>query len=215
MVGAKEHRTTDTEMSDVMAMQQQQVPNDNNVRELLTLARQLINQANPSQALQAVVMAMRTKGGDQAVFQSLHRARELYLNRLQESTAADQLASLFAECAIAEAQPLQDEQTPLNVGDQSPSAVPDVNVNSILAETGRAQFMFGAFSDGSSFICLKCGGLGVMPSGGVLTVSVFVGVCAQIPRDSPETRHRERKKRLEFYLSNHVLLLMVHCRLDL
>ncbi|KAG5251232.1 chromosome-associated kinesin KIF4A [Salix suchowensis] len=157
MVGAKEHRTTDTEMSDVMAMQQHQVPNDNNVRELLTLARQLINQGNPSQALQAVVMAMRTKVGDQAVFQSLHRAHELYLNRLQESTAADQLAFLFAECAIAEAQPLQDEQTPLNVGDQSPSAVPDVNVNSVLAETGRAQFMLDAFSDGSSFICLKCG----------------------------------------------------------
>nr|XP_034897755.1 uncharacterized protein LOC118036164 isoform X2 [Populus alba] len=116
MVDAMEHRTTDTEMSEVTATPPPlQVPDDNNnVRGLLTLARQLISQGKPSQALQAVVMAMRTKGGDQAVFQSLHRARELYLNRLQENTAVDQLASLFAECAIAEAQPLQAEQTPLN-----------------------------------------------------------------------------------------------------
>ncbi|XP_034897262.1 uncharacterized protein [Populus alba] len=104
-------------------------------------------------------MAMKTKGGDQAVFQSLHRARELYLNRLQASTNVDHLASLFAECAIAEAQPLQDDQTPLNGGDQSPSAVPEVHVNSILAETGRTQIVLDAFSDGSSFICLQCGGL--------------------------------------------------------
>ncbi|KAJ6335230.1 hypothetical protein OIU78_011960 [Salix suchowensis] len=62
MVGAKEHRTTDTEMSDVMAMQQHQVPNDNNVRELLTLARQLNNQGNPSQALQAMIHLRELKG---------------------------------------------------------------------------------------------------------------------------------------------------------
>ncbi|KAF9687541.1 hypothetical protein SADUNF_Sadunf02G0104200 [Salix dunnii] len=130
---------------------------------------------NRQEMLREVVMAMRTEGGDQAVFQSLHRARELYLNRLQESTAADQLASLFAECAITEAQPLKDEQTRLNIGEQSPSAVPHVRVNSILAETGRGQLMLDAFSDGSSFICLKCGGLGAMPFGGVLVVSVSVG----------------------------------------
>ncbi|KAA8537782.1 hypothetical protein F0562_027638 [Nyssa sinensis] len=75
------------------------------VRGLLTLARQHINQGNPSQALQAVVMATRTKGGDEAVFQALNRARELYRNKLQASAAADELASLFAECAIAEALP--------------------------------------------------------------------------------------------------------------
>ncbi|CAK7347503.1 unnamed protein product [Dovyalis caffra] len=172
-------------MSDVAATpQQHQVPNDNNVRDLLTMARQLINQGKPSQALQAmyaptrwahtsqfkhelvlteclgqVVSAMRTNGGDQAVFQSLHRARQLYLNRLQENTAVDQLASLFAECAIAEAQPLEPEQIPFNVAGESASAVPDVHVNSILAETGRTQIVLDAFSDGSSFICLQCGGL--------------------------------------------------------
>lgn len=101
---------------------------------------------------------MRTKGGDEAVFQSLQRARELYMNRLQQNTpAVDQLAALFAECAIAEAHPLQAEQSALNVGGQSVAA--DVHGNSILAETGRMQIVLDAFSDGSSFICLQCGGL--------------------------------------------------------
>ncbi|KAM3710344.1 hypothetical protein ACJW30_01G022600 [Castanea mollissima] len=129
------------------------------VRDFLTLARQLIDQGKPSQALQAVVMAMRTKGGDEAVFQSLHRARELYRNRLQENAAADQLACLFAECAIAEAQPLKIEPsvTITNVG--GPSISPDAQGTSILAESGRLQVVLDAFSDGSSFICLQCGGL--------------------------------------------------------
>ena len=58
MVDAMEHRTTDTEMSDVTATPPPpRVPDDNNnnVRELLTLARQLTNQGKPSQALQAVI----------------------------------------------------------------------------------------------------------------------------------------------------------------
>ncbi|PON94238.1 hypothetical protein TorRG33x02_099760 [Trema orientale] len=133
----------------------------NGVWDLLTLARQLINQGKPSQALQAlleqVVMATRTGGGDEAVFRSLHRARELYRSRLQENAAADQLASLFAECAIAEAQPLKSELPSNNVGDSW--VVPDAHGNSILAETGRMQIVLDAFSDGSSFICLQCGGL--------------------------------------------------------
>ncbi|KAE8649867.1 hypothetical protein Csa_012402 [Cucumis sativus] len=94
------------------------------VRHLLTLARQFINQRKPSQALQAVVMAMRTQ-----------------------------------ECAIAEAQqPLNPEPTESN-NNMSSSSVVDGHANSILAETGRMQVVMDAFSDGSSFICLQCGGL--------------------------------------------------------
>lgn len=130
---------------------------DNADWDLLALARQLINQGKPSQALQAVVMAMRTRGGDEAVFHSLHRARELYKSRLQENVAVDQLASLFAECVIAEAQPLGTEQPQDNAGDLW--VMPDAHGSSILAETGRMQVVLDAFSDGSSFICLKCGGL--------------------------------------------------------
>ncbi|OMO78889.1 hypothetical protein CCACVL1_14045 [Corchorus capsularis] len=126
-------------------------------KELLTMARSLIDQGKPTQALQAVVMAMRTRGGDAAVFQSLHRAREVYRTRIQENTAVDRLASLFAECAIAEAEPSESESLTCNPSNLSiPS---DAHENSILAESGRMQIVLDAFSDGSSFICLQCGGL--------------------------------------------------------
>lgn len=129
------------------------------VRGMLTTARQLIDQGKPSQALQAVVMAMRTKGGEQAVFQALNRAQELYRNKVQASVAADELASLFAECAIAEAMPpvSQPYEHEHNTVDK-PIEV-DVDGTSILAETGRKQIMLDAFSDGTSFVCLQCGGL--------------------------------------------------------
>ncbi|XWS24202.1 hypothetical protein CRYUN_Cryun28dG0080500 [Craigia yunnanensis] len=107
--------------------------------------------------MKQVVMAMRTRGGDEAVFQSLHRAREVYRTRIQENTAVDQLASLFAECAIAEAQPSKAESLPCNLN--GPSVASDAHETSILAETGRMQIVLDAFSDGSSFICLQCGGL--------------------------------------------------------
>ncbi|KHN22493.1 hypothetical protein glysoja_041168 [Glycine soja] len=129
------------------------------VRDLLTLARQLITQGKPSQALQAVVVAMKTRGGDEAVFQSLHRAREVYRSRLQENAAVDQLASLFAECAIAEAQPVVIEPPANNITNPSITPEPDAHGTSILAESGRMQVVLDAVSDGSSFICLKCGGL--------------------------------------------------------
>ncbi|XWS25576.1 hypothetical protein CRYUN_Cryun27aG0080100 [Craigia yunnanensis] len=60
-------------------------------------------------AMEQVVMAVRTSGGDEAVFQSLYRAREVYRTRMLENTTVDQLASLFAECAIAEAEPSKAE----------------------------------------------------------------------------------------------------------
>ncbi|XP_043714276.1 uncharacterized protein LOC122662645 [Telopea speciosissima] len=127
------------------------------LRGLLTLARQLINQGKPSLALQAVIMAMRTDGGEDAVFHTLHRARELYRNKVQANAAADELASLFAECAIAEAQPLKLKISPFDSGGSS--MTPDLHGSSILAKTGREQIMLDACSDGSSFICLQCGGL--------------------------------------------------------
>ncbi|KAK9740326.1 hypothetical protein RND81_03G026700 [Saponaria officinalis] len=125
----------------------------------LALARQLIDQGKPSQALQAVVMAMKTKGGDEAVFHILQRARELYRSKLRASAAADQLASLFAECVIAEVQPAASQLLP-----PPQSIVPnpidsDACGKSILSESGRKQIVLDALSDGTSFICLQCGGL--------------------------------------------------------
>lgn len=132
------------------------VNKNEDVRGLLTLARQLISQGKPSLALQAVVMAMKSDGGDEAVFDTLHRARELYRNRLRANVAVDELASLFAECAIAEA---NSEPSPFDTGGPSVPLTPDAHGSSILAKTGRQQIMMDAFSDGSSFICLQCGGL--------------------------------------------------------
>ncbi|XP_057532738.1 uncharacterized protein LOC130810622 [Amaranthus tricolor] len=137
----------------------------------LAMARQLIDQGQPSQALHAVVMAMRTKGGEEAVFHILQRARELYRSKLRASAEADQLASLFAECVIAEAQPTGSElsSSPLPLLTPSsavtPSSAPDREIESdacgksILAESGRKHIVLDAFSDGNSFICLQCGGL--------------------------------------------------------
>uniref|UniRef100_A0A803NEA0 Uncharacterized protein n=1 Tax=Chenopodium quinoa TaxID=63459 RepID=A0A803NEA0_CHEQI len=93
----------------------------------LSLARQLIDQGKPSQALQAIVMAMRTKGGEEAVFYILQRARELYRSKLQTSAEADQLASLYL----------------LSVREMETDACG----TSILAETGRKQIVLDAFSD--------------------------------------------------------------------
>ncbi|KAK2976976.1 hypothetical protein RJ640_020193 [Escallonia rubra] len=114
------------------------------VRGLLALARQLIDQCQPSQALQAIRFLL---GGDEAVIQALDRARELHRNKVQASTAADELASLFAECAIAEALPSSSEPAESNMVDQSFES--DACVTSILAETGRKQIMLDAFSNGS------------------------------------------------------------------
>lgn len=142
------------------------------VKSLLTIAREHIDQGRPEQALGAITVAMKQIGGEAAVIQTLQRARELYVQRVQTDSQADQLASLFAECAIAEAQPVSGELTSsLPAPNASAEAVvqsrsdlplglsPDVNGKSILAESGRKQVVMDAFDDGSSFICLKCGGL--------------------------------------------------------
>ncbi|KAF7817475.1 uncharacterized protein G2W53_031444 [Senna tora] len=150
----REPRNLEMDMEMIEAEKGSSSDQDNVVQDLLTLGRQLINQGKPSQALKAVLVAMKTKGGDEAVFQSLHRARERYRSRLQENAAVDQLASLFAECAIAEALP---ETTTNNI--VGSSITPRTHETCILAESGRMQLVLDAVSDGSSFVCLKCGGL--------------------------------------------------------
>lgn len=125
----------------------------------IDLARQLVTQGKPSLALQAVVMAIKSEGGDQAVLQTLNRAQELYINRQRADAAANELASLFAECAIAEARPQNPAVNPLPRQLDPTNLLQDVRDTSILAQSGRMQIMLDAFADGSSFICLKCGGL--------------------------------------------------------
>lgn len=50
---------------------------------------------------------MKIQGGEEDVSQALNRARGLFMNKVQASAAAAELASLFDECAIAEAIPSQ------------------------------------------------------------------------------------------------------------
>ncbi|KAL5077575.1 hypothetical protein RYX36_016559 [Vicia faba] len=79
-----------------------------------------------------------------------------------QNAATDQLASLFAECAIAEVQPALSEPTTepyATTITNSPSVTTDASKTSIQAESGRMRVVLDAGSDGSSFICLKCGGL--------------------------------------------------------
>ncbi|XP_068654768.1 uncharacterized protein [Aristolochia californica] len=128
--GANSGARTDTMENDFdMEMEMARAPNSvdagdpfQNVRNLLTVARELIAQGKPSLALQAVVMVMRSNGGEAAVFQTLNRARELYRNRLQANAAADELASLFAECAIAEALPIKSDPLPSASGGNQPES---------------------------------------------------------------------------------------------
>ncbi|CAH8362099.1 unnamed protein product [Eruca vesicaria subsp. sativa] len=127
-------------------------------KDLLYTARRLVDQGHPSQALQAVVMAMRIQGGDEAVLHILNRTRELYKRRIQETSSIDQLASIFAECAITEAQPLETTSSTDMFGTKE-RVTADAQGISILEKSGRSQIMLDAFADGSSFICLKCGGL--------------------------------------------------------
>ncbi|KAL2894551.1 Glutamine--fructose-6-phosphate aminotransferase [isomerizing] [Bienertia sinuspersici] len=170
--------TSDMEMMEV-AENVTPLPQNDVASGYLALARQYIDQGKPSEALQAVVMAMRTKGGEEAVSYIFQRAGELYRSKLQASAEADELASLFAECAIAEAYPPGSEPSqpsPLPYATSPSVPVPsfststlpnvlahelesDARGKSILAESGRKQIVLDAFSDGSSFICLQCGGL--------------------------------------------------------
>uniref|UniRef100_A0A0E0JVT1 C2HC zinc finger plants domain-containing protein n=1 Tax=Oryza punctata TaxID=4537 RepID=A0A0E0JVT1_ORYPU len=124
---------------------------------MLSRARALLEEGKPSLALQAILLAIRSQGGEQALMQTLNRARELYRQRSQPSPSVDDLASLLAQCAIAES------QSPNTNVQQAPGSDPVMMLDSdevcILAESGRKQIILDAFADGSSFICLKCGGL--------------------------------------------------------
>ncbi|CAN6876511.1 unnamed protein product [Brassica oleracea] len=155
MNGDSEAEMMDTDSSKTFVLDKPTTPRD----DFLAAARRLVDQGEPSQALQAVVMAMRTQGGDEAVLHILNRTRELYKRRIQETASIDQLASIFAECAITEAQPLGHEPTSTDLFGTKERVTTDARGISILEKSGRSQIMLDAFADGSSFICLQCGGL--------------------------------------------------------
>jgi len=154
--------------------------NSETIATLLALARQRFNEGNPRVALQAVVVALRTIGGEEAVISALGRARDVYQNRSRTLEATDELTALFAQCAIAtlpssdlvapSADMAVETSTPPPPTTTSSSQVEmdmmDQNNNniqglgsSILAESGREQVVWDASADGSSFLCQQCGGV--------------------------------------------------------
>ncbi|EEF36809.1 conserved hypothetical protein [Ricinus communis] len=104
------------------------------------------------ECLLQVVMAMRTKGGNEAVFQSLHRLVSCIKTGCKRAPLLIDLLLCFAECAIVEAHPSKTEPSAHNV--DGPSVPLDAHENFILAETESMLIVLDAFSDGSSFICL-------------------------------------------------------------
>ncbi|KAL3693320.1 hypothetical protein R1sor_006971 [Riccia sorocarpa] len=140
---------------------------------LLAIARQRINEGNPSLALQAVVLALRAAGGEGAVLQAFSRARENYYSQRQANSAVDELSALFADCGITDIQSLNvtaNGNSPMENGHVVPSGAQDMdavegtvpthqNAAPILAESGRLQVVVDASTDGSSFVCANCGGV--------------------------------------------------------
>eukprot|EP00270_Netrium_digitus_P000146 TRINITY_DN10164_c0_g1_i2.p1 TRINITY_DN10164_c0_g1~~TRINITY_DN10164_c0_g1_i2.p1 ORF type:complete len:271 (-),score=74.67 TRINITY_DN10164_c0_g1_i2:202-1014(-) len=76
---------------------------ESNMAHLLTFARQRIEAGQPAEALQAIVAVLQAQGGQGAVLAALHRARVLHQSDMAASRASDELAALFAQCALADA----------------------------------------------------------------------------------------------------------------
>lgn len=90
----------------------------------------------------------------------MSRARELYRQRAQSEADMGDLSALLAQCAIEEAS--GSSPTALSNPFCGPGRDPSELLtapDAILAESGRRQVIMDAFADGSSFICLNCGGL--------------------------------------------------------
>jgi hypothetical protein len=90
----------------------------------------------------------------------MSRAREIYRQRSQSEADMGDLTTLLAQCAIDEASGLGTNapSNPYRGPGRDPSELL-TSPDAILAESGRRQVILDAFADGSSFICLKCGGL--------------------------------------------------------
>ncbi|KAJ1698471.1 hypothetical protein LUZ63_006983 [Rhynchospora breviuscula] len=156
--------TSDVDMESASAPAPESAAGDNRQLEnawgFLSRARQLLAEGNPTLALQSVLSAIRTEGGEQAVLRAMSRAREMYRQRAQSDADMGELTALLAQCAIDEASASGPTavSNPYCGPGHNPSELL-TSPDAILAESGRRQVILDAFADGSSFICLKCGGL--------------------------------------------------------
>lgn len=121
-----------------------------------------------------MVIALRASGGERAVLQALGRAREMYRTKREANEAVDELSALLAECGLATDLPANSTASS-RVGSSAVASVAPAEVQEvdmvehnpglyqssapILAESGRLQVVMDASSDGSSFVCVQCGGV--------------------------------------------------------
>lgn len=117
-----------------------------------------------------VVIALRASGGERAVLQAFSSAREIYRTERVAIDPVDELSALFADCGITDIHSINFSS---NGGPHTATPVPSMqdldmmegNTSRIpisapiLAESGRLQVVMDASADGSSFVCLQCGGV--------------------------------------------------------
>lgn len=85
---------------------------------------------------------------------ALRRARDVYENGVRSNEAADELTTLFAQCAIA----TFPEHMSVDTATANHNHHPGLE-SCILAESGREQVVLDASADGSSFLCHQCDGV--------------------------------------------------------
>ncbi|CAI5477580.1 unnamed protein product [Closterium sp. Yama58-4] len=81
-------------------------PHGLDVRGMLQLARQRVDEGQPSAALQLIIAVLRAQGGEAAVLAALTRARAMHHNQRQMQQlqqGADDITALLARCAIGSA----------------------------------------------------------------------------------------------------------------
>ncbi|GJP49066.1 hypothetical protein CLOM_g8333 [Closterium sp. NIES-68] len=78
-------------------------PHGLDVAGMLQLARQRVDEGQPSAALQLIITVLRAQGGEAAVLSALTRARAMHHDRQQLQQGADDITALLARCAIGTA----------------------------------------------------------------------------------------------------------------
>ena len=102
---------------------------------LLNITRSNIADSNPEQALAALLHAVRITRGENAIFDVLNQARERATAEIDQQVLREsyEQARLVSEDLMRQ--------------------------NTFLSERGEEDILRDAFEDGSSLVCVKCGGL--------------------------------------------------------
>ena len=113
--------------------------------ELVKLAKSKLLAGNGPEALQIVMHIIRSSKGDQAVFQTLAKMKEI----INEKEAAEKLCSQLEEILSIDDSSVEAERLCRILENQS----------TLLSERGEEDILRDAFEDGSSVVCTVCGDL--------------------------------------------------------